>query len=85
MSFSGVRFELTEEKIQTQKKLYCVSVLNKRSFEPFCVWILFQNASSHSLSAFYSFVELKHAVIFMTMTDKIPVCICGSVTEKYTE
>ena len=23
---------------------------NKRSFEPFCVWILFQNASSHSVS-----------------------------------
>ena len=52
MSFSGVRFELTEEKIQTQKKLYCVSVLNKRSFEPFCVWILFQNASSHSGGCF---------------------------------
>ena len=29
---------------------YCVSVLNKRSFEPFCVWILFLNASIHSVS-----------------------------------
>ena len=55
-------------------EITCVRVkINKHLFEPFCVWILFQNANSHSVSDFYSFVELKHAVIFMTMTDKIPV------------
>ena len=27
-------------------------MLNKRSLEPFCVWILFQNASSHSVLDF---------------------------------
>ena len=25
-------------------------IINKRSLEPFCVWILFQNSSSHSVS-----------------------------------
>ena len=25
-------------------------IIHKRSFEPFCVWILFQKASSHSVS-----------------------------------
>ena len=32
-----------------------VSKINKRSFEPFCVWIFFQNASSHSVSDLFIF------------------------------
>ena len=32
----------------------CVSVLNKHSFKRFCVWILFKNASSRSVSDFFS-------------------------------
>ena len=27
-------------------------IINNRSFEPFCVWVLFYNASSHSVSDF---------------------------------
>ena len=44
----------------------CVGVkINKRLFEPFCVWDLFQNASSHSVPDYYVLsVPPKHSSIF---------------------
>ena len=42
--------------------ILCVRVkINKRSFESFCVWILFENASSHFVSDFILFFYSKTA------------------------
>ena len=50
MSFCGLT-----KRIFPKICILCVRVkINKRSFEPFCVWILFQNASSHSVSDFFT-------------------------------
>ena len=47
----------TVREIPFVKPQNCVSMLSKRLFEPFCLWILFQNASSHSVSDFYFFIS----------------------------
>ena len=41
--------------VKTYTKRTCshLNKINKRSFEPFCVWILFWNASSRSVSDFH--------------------------------
>ena len=56
------------------------SALNKRSFEPFCVWIFFENASSHSVSDFFfqfhrankMFSLAKHVRHPLQRTPKLP-------------
>ena len=49
MSFCGLT-----KGISPKICILCVRVIiNERSFEPFCVWILFWSASSHSVSDFY--------------------------------
>ena len=47
----AVKFKRSAQK-KVQKNAY-LSGHNKRSFEHFCVWVLFQNASSHSVPDFF--------------------------------
>ena len=46
--------------------ILCVRVkIPQRSFEPFCVWFLFQNASSHSVVVVVVFVGFCLIVCFV--------------------
>ena len=63
------------KRISPKMCIPCVRVkINKRSFKPFCVWILFQNASSHSVSDFYYQAESERCRL--NGTERMPMQLC---------